>query len=49
MSSRIRFLAIRPGVHVLEKLKVIGIGEELDHTISPVLSVVIGSGIDLAR
>ncbi|KAI9633031.1 TRAPP trafficking subunit Trs65-domain-containing protein [Dioszegia hungarica] len=46
MSSRIRFMALRDGVHRIEKLRVTGVGDDVDFIVSPVLDVVIGSGID---
>ncbi|EIW71683.1 hypothetical protein TREMEDRAFT_71234 [Tremella mesenterica DSM 1558] len=42
LSARIRFLALRDGVHRIDRLKVIGVGEEWEWTVEPVLDVVVG-------
>ncbi|WRT69491.1 uncharacterized protein IL334_006477 [Kwoniella shivajii] len=44
LSARIRFLALREGVHKIEKLRIIGTGDEVDFTLSPVLDVIVGRG-----
>ncbi|KAK8849494.1 hypothetical protein IAR55_004828 [Kwoniella newhampshirensis] len=42
LSARIRFMALREGVHRVDKLRVIGVGDEVDFVMSPVLDVVVG-------
>ncbi|ORX37904.1 TRAPP trafficking subunit Trs65-domain-containing protein [Kockovaella imperatae] len=42
MSARVRFMALREGVHKLEKMRVTGINEDLDFVMSPVIDVVVG-------
>ncbi|KAK1923737.1 TRAPP trafficking subunit Trs65-domain-containing protein [Papiliotrema laurentii] len=46
MSARLRFLALREGVHTLSQLRVTGANEEFDFVLSPVLDIVVGSGVD---
>lgn len=41
LSTRIRFLALREGVHKIERLRLTGVGDEFDFVISPVLEVVV--------
>ncbi|WWC65652.1 uncharacterized protein I303_108273 [Kwoniella dejecticola CBS 10117] len=42
LSARIRFLALREGIHKIEALRIKGINDEIDFTISPVLDIVVG-------
>ncbi|WVQ79410.1 hypothetical protein IAT38_001507 [Cryptococcus sp. DSM 104549] len=46
LAARIRFMALRDGVHRVDKLRVIGVGDEVDFTMSPVIDVVVGRGVD---
>ncbi|WWD20118.1 hypothetical protein CI109_104593 [Kwoniella shandongensis] len=46
LSARIRFMALREGVHRVEKLRVTGVGDDVDFLMSPVLDVVVGDGIE---
>lgn len=41
LAARIRFLALRDGVHRIERLMLTGMGDEFDFAISPVLEVVV--------
>ncbi|WVR08242.1 hypothetical protein IAU60_005289 [Kwoniella sp. DSM 27419] len=41
LSARLRFLALREGVHKVEGLRFIGVGDNVDYTISPVLDIVV--------
>lgn len=41
LAARIRFLALREGVHRIERLRLTGMGDEFDFAISPVLEVVV--------
>lgn len=42
LAARIRFLALRDGVHRIDKMRITGVGEDFDFVISPVLEVVVG-------
>ncbi|ORY34881.1 TRAPP trafficking subunit Trs65-domain-containing protein [Naematelia encephala] len=46
LSARIRFLALRDGVHRIEKLRVQGAGDEFNFVLTPVVDVVVGDGVD---
>lgn len=41
LAARIRFLALRQGVHRIERLRLSGMGDEFDFIIQPVLEVVV--------
>lgn len=41
LSARIRFLALRQGVHRIERLRLSGMGDEFDFMIQPVVDVVV--------
>lgn len=41
-----RFLPLREGIHQIERLRVVGAGDEIDFMMSPVMDVVVGNGID---
>lgn len=43
LAARIRFLALREGVHRIDKLRLTGAGDEFDFVISPVIEVVVGA------
>ena len=47
MSARLRFLALREGVHMLERLRITGANDEFDFVLSPVLDVVVRSGAEV--
>ncbi|OXB36993.1 hypothetical protein LQV05_005050 [Cryptococcus neoformans] len=46
LSARIRFLPLREGIHQIERLRVVGVGDEVDFMMGPVTDVVVGNGID---
>lgn len=46
LSARIRFLPLREGIHQIERLRVVGVGDEVDFMMGPVTEVVVGNGID---
>lgn len=41
LAARIRFLALRQGVHRIERLRLSGMGDEFDFVIQPVVEVVV--------
>ncbi|WVQ75097.1 hypothetical protein IAR50_004706 [Cryptococcus sp. DSM 104548] len=46
LAARIRFLPLRGGVHKVERLRVTGVGDDIDWVMSPVIEVVVGDGVD---
>ncbi|WVO13755.1 hypothetical protein L204_101377 [Cryptococcus depauperatus] len=46
LSARIRFVALREGVHTIEKLRVLGVDDGIDWTMSPVIDIIVGKGVD---
>jgi hypothetical protein len=43
LAARIRFMALREGVHQLEKLVVTGVGDDWNFVMSPVIDVVVSA------
>ena len=43
LAARLRFLALRDGVHRIDKLRLTGVGDDFDFVIPPATEVVVGA------